>query len=268
MTEQTDGQEAGTEAEAVAETSQVETPSEATAEQPTETETSESADDAGEATEEPQKRVPWFQKRIDEVTRQKYEAQRESDYWRGVAEGRGQSNTPVQAEGPPKEDQFESYEDYEQARIDYAVEQRLRQEREVEQRTTVFRTYEERAAKLRETAPDFDSVVGDPSLKITPLMAEVIRESDIGPQVAYHLGTNRSEAERIASLPPHRQAAELGRIEARLTEQPKPAATLKPIPPAPPQTVGGLSAGLTKSLDEMSYAEFVKAREAEEKANN
>ena len=265
MTEETDGQEAGTEGEAIA--PEVETPSEETAEQPTETETSELADDAGEATEVPEKRVPWFQKRIDEVTRQKYEEQRRADYLQGQLDA---LTTPKQHQkaGPPQLEQFEDYEDYERARIEYTVEQRLAREREIEQRTTVLRTYEERAAKLRETNADFDSVVNDPSLKITPLMAEVIRESDVGPQVAYHLGTNRSEAERIASLPPHRQAAELGRIEARLTEQPKPAASPKPIPPAPPQTVGGLSAGLSKTLEQMSYAEFVKAREAEEKSNN
>jgi hypothetical protein len=268
MSEETDAPQGGAEAEANAEApTQVETPSDATAEQPTSADEAGLADDAGEAAEVPEKRVPWFQKRIDEVTRQKYEEQRRADYLQGQIDALTRG-APAQPEGPPKEDQFESYEDYEQARIDFAVEQRLKQARVEEQRTTVLRTYEERAAKLRETAPDFDSVVNDPTLKITPLMAEVIRESDCGPQVAYHLGTNRSEAERIASLPPHRQAAELGRLEARLTIQPKPAPALKPIPPAPPQTVTGVSAGLGKTHAEMSYAEFCAAREAEEKSNN
>jgi hypothetical protein len=268
MSDETDAPQGGAEPIVSHETLEpaVETPSATTTEQPAATESAETADDAGEVTEKP-KQVPWFQKRIDEVTRQKYEEQRRADYLQGQIDALTRG-APAQPEGPPKEDQFESYEDYEQARIDFAVEQRLKQARVEEQRTTVLRTYEERAAKLRETAPDFDSVVNDPTLKITPLMAEVIRESDCGPQVAYHLGTNRSEAERIASLPPHRQAAELGRLEARLTIQPKPAPTLKPIPPAPPQTVTGVSAGLGKTHAEMSYAEFCAAREAEEKSNN
>jgi hypothetical protein len=127
-----------------------------------------------------------------------------------------------------------------------------------------LQSYEQREAQARSAHPDFDSVVRDPSLPITPLMAEVIRESDLGPQVAYHLGTNRQEAARIASLSPARQAAELGRIEAALTKAP--VSSPKPIPPAPPQTVGGVSAGLAKSMSEMSYTEFVAAREAEEKS--
>lgn len=263
MNEETDGLEAASEATAASAeeaSAQVETTSEATAEQPTETETSELADDAGEATGVPEKRVPWFQKRIDEVTRQKYEAAREADYWRGVAEGRNPAATQAPAEGPPREDQFEDYQDFEQARIEYAVEQRLQTAREIEQRTAVHRSYEERAAKLRETADDYDTVVNDPTLKITTVMAEVIRESDVGPQVAYHLGTNRAEAERIASLPPHRQAAELGKLEVRLT-QPAKTPSNKPNPPAPGQTVSGISAGLTKSAEEMTFTEYRKARE-------
>jgi hypothetical protein len=81
MSEETDLQSEGAEG---VEPTAVETNSEATTEQPTGTETPEAADDAGEATEEPVKKVPWFQKRIDEVTAQKYEAQRQADYWRGI----------------------------------------------------------------------------------------------------------------------------------------------------------------------------------------
>ena len=269
MTEPTDGQEAAPEATAApAEEApaQVEdTTSEATAEAD-----GDDAPDGDEEhtadTSEPKKPAKGVQKRLDELTRRIHEERREKERLYALLE-RGIGNpatAPIaQPEGPPREDQFESYEDYEQARIDYAVEQRLRQAREEEQRSTVFRTYEERAAKLRETAPDFDSVVNDPTLNITPLMAEVIRESDLGPEVAYHLGTNRSEAERIASLPPHRQAAELGRLEARLTPVSQAAPTPKRTPPpAPPQTVAGISNGLNKAPEDMSMAEYVKARES------
>jgi hypothetical protein len=49
--------------------------------------------------------------------------------------------------------------------------------------------------------PDYDVVVRDPSLPITPLMADVIRESEKGPEIAYYLATNRSELAQIASRP-------------------------------------------------------------------
>jgi hypothetical protein len=99
MSEETDAPQGG--AEGVVAPEAVETNAEATTAQPTATESAELADDAGEATEEPVKKVPWFQKRIDEVTAQKYEAQRQADYWRGLAEGR----TPqTQAPSPSRMD--------------------------------------------------------------------------------------------------------------------------------------------------------------------
>jgi hypothetical protein len=262
MSEETDAPQGGTE---VVETSLVETPSEATTEQTTATETA-AEPDAGEETEEPVKKVPWFQKRINEVTAKVYEKEAEIAYWRGVAQGQPKPQPAQQQDGPPQLEQFETYEDYERANIAFVVEQRLAQERQQTQRQAALRTHQEREAAFRAVKPDFDAIVGDPTLSITPAMAEVIRESDLGPQVAYHLGNHRDEAARIASLSPQRQAAELGKIEAYLTKAPTSSA--KPIPPAPPQTVAGVSSGLSKPMTEMSYAEFVKMREAEEKTRN
>lgn len=264
MSEETDAPQGGTEAEAVADTSQAEAAegraSDNATEQDTGTDESGQADETGDTP----KRKPWWEKRFDELTAKRYEAEREAAYYRGLAEAGGRQQQPAAPEGPPREDQFESYEDYEQARIDYAVEQRLQKVRQEEQRSTVLRTYEERAAKLRETATDYDLVVNDPTLKITPVMADVIRESDVGPAVAYHLGTNRAEAERIAALPAHRQAAELGKLEARLSAAPEaPKAQTRNPPPAPPRTVSGLSAGLPKDPEDMSMSEYIANAKAE-----
>jgi hypothetical protein len=219
-------------------------------------------DDAG-ADGEPGKRVPWFQKRIDEVTRQKYDAQREAAYLRGLLEAAsGGQPARQQTSGPPAQEQFTSYEEYEQALIDYRVEQKLEQYQQNQQRETVARTFEERATKFRDGKPDFDAVVRDPSLRITPTMAEVIQASDLGPNIAYHLGTNRSEADRIAGLPPHLQAAALGRIEAAISAPP--AQAPKPIAPPPPQTVTGLAAGVGKTPETMSMSEYIEWRKGQQ----
>lgn len=258
MTEETDATETG----GAEESANVEETSEATTEQDTGTEETGQADDAGEETEEPPKRVPWFQKRIDEVTRQKYDAQREADYWRGLAEGRIQptQQQPQQQVGPPQLDQFDDYDSYEQAKISYHARQEaealLHQMAQQHQRHQLLSTYEQRENAARQSFPDYDNVVKDPTLPITPLMAEVIRESDVGPGVAYHLGTNRQEAQRIAALPLHRQAAELGRIEASLSQAPP--AQQRTAPNPPPKTVAGISAGINKNPADMSMAEYAK----------
>lgn len=248
MTDETDATvDGGSEATASAEVSnEVDTNAEDTAAQDTGTDDTGQADETGDTP----KRKPWWEKRFDELTAKRYDAEREAAYWRGIAEGRTpQQQTPEQV-APP--DRWEDPEGYDRWLIQKATEQFAQTNRQQQ----LLRTYEEREAAARQSHPDFDSVVRDPSLPITPTMAEVIRESDLGPEVAYHLGTNRQEASRIASLPPHMQAVALGKIEAALTKAPPaPAQTRTPAPP--PKTVGGISSGINKDPGEMSMAEYV-----------
>ena len=258
MSEETDAPQGGTEAEAIAETSTVESTSEATTEQPEAVaENAAPADDTGEEAEPP-KRTPWFQKRIDEVTAKKYEAEREAAYWRGIAEGRAPAQpTPQQPVTPP--DRWEDPEGYDRWLIEQA-KQEFQGEFKQQQRLS---TYGERVARFAESNPDYnDLVTTNRDLPITPNMANVIFESDLGPQVAYHLGKNPQEARRIAALPDYLQAAELGKLEVKLS-QPAPKAQPKTPPPPPPQTVSGLSAGLNKSPTDMTMAEYVEHMKAE-----
>lgn len=264
MEDETDGLSAAPEetvAPATEDSAQVEN------EQPEATTGDDDGDEHTADTSEPKKPAKGVQKRLDELTRRIHEERREKERLMSLLERgyspQGQPQQVAHTEGPPREDQFDDWDAYQAAVIDWRVEQRLAAREQSQQRESLLRTYEERAAKAKERLPDYDIVVTDPTLTITPLMAEVIRESDVGPEVAYHLGTNRSEAQRIAALPPHRQAAELGRLEARLSQAPAPApATPRNPPPAPPRTVSGVSAGLTKAPEEMSMAEYVAARAA------
>ncbi len=86
--------------------------------------------------------------------------------------------------------------------------------------------------------------------------AELVAASDLGPEVGYFLASNPAQAQRIAGLPPHRQGAEIARIEARLA----PAASMRRASQAPapvPTLSGGGSSPAIKSPQEMSTAEFV-----------
>jgi hypothetical protein len=69
-------------------------------------------------------------------------------------------------------------------------------------------------------------------------MADVIRASEIGPELAYHLGTNPSEASRIAKMSPYLQAKEIGRLEGKLLSEPparKTSSAPAPITPVRPK---------------------------------
>ena len=261
MSEETDAPEGGAEAivehETLDATPAVEVAiapnADDTAAQQTEAEETGQADDAGEEAEQP-KRVPWFQKRIDEVTAKKYEAEREAAYWRGIAEGKSPQQ-PAQPQAQEAPDRWDDPEGHDRWLIAQAKRELLTETQQV----TALQSFEERAAKVRQSKPDFDSVVGNPNLPVSETMWNVIRESDGGPEVFYHLGQNPQEARRIAALPDYRQAAELGKLEAKLSH-PAPAPAPRTPPPPPPQTVAGLSAGIAKAPEDMSMSEYIKWR--------
>lgn len=91
-----------------------------------------------------------------------------------------------------------------------------------------YEAFVDREDKFREDHEDYDAVTRADSLQITPDMAVIIQESELGPQIAYHLGKNPKEAARIAALKnPLAQVKEIGRIEARFE-----AEQATPNPPA------------------------------------
>jgi hypothetical protein len=114
----------------------------------------------------------------------------------------------------------------------------------------------EATAAFREKAPDFDAVAHNPSLAITPVMADAIRESSRGAEIAYYLGKNPAEASRIASLPPVSQATAIARLETRIED---PAASISKAP-QPVGTLSGRAGSGGKRLEDMSFEEYRRAR--------
>jgi hypothetical protein len=105
-------------------------------------------------------------------------------------------------------------------------------------------TFQARVDGFKERAPDWDQVARNPNLPVTPVMADAITDSNLGTQVSYWLGQNPHEAARIASLPPIRQVAEIGQLEARIgwgqvapktTSGPTPSRTISGTTSAPPE---------------------------------
>ena len=108
--------------------------------------------------------------------------------------------------------------------------------------------------EFRDRAPDYDQIVGNPNLTITPLMADAIKESDNGASVAYYLGKNPDEAARIARMSPVQQAAAIGRLEAKVTT---PAKRSTQAPP-PVKTVSGGTGTAAFDPDKSSMEDFYK----------
>ena len=211
------------------------------------------------------------EKRLSRERRKLERLEREQDIARAVQADRDQRSQPVHDDSPPQRENFESYEDYLEARSDWKVEQKLSeressiQERrmadEAEARVaTQIQEWQERAARAVEKYADFDEVVtNNDELPITVAMAQAIRGSDAGVDIAYHLGTHPDVAARIAKLNPASQVFELGRIAATL-----PAA--KPVSKAAPplDTVSGSRSQNRGDIydENISMAEYKKRREA------
>lgn len=70
---------------------------------------------------------------------------------------------------------------------------------------------------------DFDAVInGGLAPYLSDAMREEIAESDHGPEVAYWLGKNPAEAQRLSQLTPRALAREVVKLEAKVVAPPKP----------------------------------------------
>lgn len=138
-----------------------------------------------------------------------------------------------------------------------------RRESEAEVMKTTVRAFEKRKVAFLKDHPDYEDVAeanpedGGPS--ITLPMRDMIIADDDGPAIAYFLGQNPDESERIAALTPIQQVAALGRIAARLNA--KPSTPTKPSPINPLKTGSGNAT--RKSPDEESMDEYGARRTPE-----
>lgn len=171
---------------------------------------------------------------------------------------------PKAAVEPPSADQFASPEAYAEALAEQKAEELLRRREAERQRSEVLESYHEREEEIRSKYDDFEQVAYNPSLSITPVMAETIQASDIGPEVAYFLGSNPKEADRIARLQPFLQAKEIGKIEATLAANPpvkKTTSAPAPISPVTAKSSGQPAYDTTdpRSMKTMSTSEWIEA---------
>ena len=164
----------------------------------------------------------------------------------------------------PPVDQFESPEAYADALAYQKAEQLIAQRDQARQQSAILDAYHEQEEEARAKYDDFEQVAYNPKLSITDVMAESIRASDIGPEVAYYLGANPKEAERISRLAPIVQAKEIGRIEAKMASDPPVKRTTSapaPISPVTARSSGGPAYDTTdpRSTKTMTDSQWIEA---------
>lgn len=222
------------------------------------------------------------QGRIDELTKLRYDAERDRDYWRDMATrqpapAKQEAAKPEAPKPPPKLEDF-NYDEvaYQAALFEHvkgeaarAARDELQQERTREKEQAKRQTFKQRETDFAKANPDYFSVTRDPSLPFTRELVELAAESDKGPEVLLYLAKNREIADRIAELTPVQAARELGRLEAKFEKPPAPAPAPKPVSkaPPPPPTIEATDATPRVSTtsadsDKLSDDDWVKAERA------
>ena len=202
------------------------------------------------------------QARIDELTFKRREAEREAEYWRKKA---SEKEPPKPSnEGRPRQENYETVEDYEDALFDWRDKKReaeailTNQQKQMQVSISKFR---KNAAELKKVHADFDEVVESPVF--TDPMKKVLFDIDNGPLVAYHIAKNRDVAKRIQSLPPEMQVYEIGRLETQLLlAQKAKKTTTAPEPITPVGSTGAPEIEPSKMSTE-EWMEYEKNRELE-----
>lgn len=212
---------------------------------------------------------PGVQSRIDELTRARYEAEREAKFWREQAAKSPPPSTdapkPTKADYPDDEAYFEALADFkaEQKVQQFSQQTQAERAQEAQARQTAsqFALYQERVQQA--DLPDYAEVVGQSDVPAAPHVLESILDSDVGPQLAYHLAKHPDVAERLNAMTPVQAAREIGRLEAAVTgpatTQPTPPAKRTTTAPAPINPVRGGNGQFTKPVEAMSDAEWYVA---------
>jgi hypothetical protein len=177
---------------------------------------------------------------------------------------RERPKAPAAPAEPVSQDKIESVEAYAEALATQKAEQLLQQRELERQQAAVVESYHEKEEQARDKYDDFEQVAYNPSLKISTVMAQTIQASEIGPDIAYFLGSNPKEADRISRLSPFLQAKEIGKIEAKVAASPptkKPSSAPAPIQPVAARASGAPAYDTTdpRSIKAMSTSDWIAA---------
>ena len=205
------------------------------------------------------KQNPKLERRFSEITKQREEARKEAQQEREARQALEQrlaaleNNTqPKKAEfvdEKPQPSQFSDAFEYAEALAEYTADKRISemkqqeaQAKEAEQRQKVITQWTAKVESAKQSLPDFDDIVASSDVVVNDDIRDAILESDVGPQILYHLAENDEVAKKIAGLSPKQALREIGKLEARFEAKPeaeKPAPIVRSKAPAPIQPIRG-----------------------------
>jgi hypothetical protein len=210
--------------------------------------------------EEKPKANPKLERRFSEITKQREEARKEAQQERQAREAlearlaaleRQPAPQAPKVDEEPQPSQFNDAFEYAKALAEYTADKRIGEMRkqdaeakEAQERQKVIDQWANKVQQAKASLPDFDDIVASSDVVVNDDIRDAILESDVGPQILYHLAENDDVAKKIAGLSPKQALREIGKLEARFEvkeTKPETAPITRSKAPAPIQPLRGSS---------------------------
>lgn len=247
-----------------------------------EAESEPEAEDEAQVTDKP-KQNPKLEKRFSELTKRAKQAEADKANLEARLQELESRQTPApQQVDPviekPQASQFNDAFEYAEALAEWSAEKALEQrdiqeqQRKVdEQRNEVIKSWSAKLESAKADLPDFDEMVASSNVQVRDEVRDAILESDVGPQILYHLASDDDYANKLAAMPTNKALKELGKLEVQFErkeapiEKSEPVARSKAPAPIKPITAGkGTSDVLIDGNGAFhgTYAQWKSARQA------
>lgn len=208
---------------------------------------------------------------MDRLRTEKEQAEREAEDLRKRLQESGGTADPA-----PKREDYQDYDEWQADLAAHRVMSRLSakeraslegqsKEREAalkalsaQEQQALAQQWADQETDARTRYADYDAVARNPSLPITEAMVQVMSASEMGPDIAYYLGSNPAETARIAQMQPLEMARYMGRIEAQVSLPRANKQTQAPDPVSPVRP----KAKASKDPANMSMDEYIAARKS------
>ena len=237
---------------------------------PTEPPTEEAKADEVETPADEKK---FTQKELDEIIQKrivKEAARAERRALKVYAEKLERMSQPAQQQEPqrsdngkPTSDQYRNVDDYVEALTEWKLGQKEAESKRASEQaqskqllTKVEKVYAEAEKISGFDRASFDAMFDELPKDAQTNIAMTILESDIPGKILAHLHANPDVAEKLAELSPTRQAAEIGKLEAKLST----VSVTKSKAPAPISPIGSRGGSASGDLARMSMEDYVAAR--------
>ena len=229
-----------------------------------------------EKEQEEKPKNPKLERRFSEITKQREEARKEAqrereqrlELERKIAELQQQAPKAPVADVEPQPSQFQDAFEYAKALAEYTADKRIEEMRKQEaeakiaqERQKVIDSWAQRVQAAKAEMPDFDEMVASSEVVVSDAVRDSILESDVGPQILYHLAENEELARKISGMSDRAAVKELGKLEARFEKKPeevKPVVKSKAPPPATPIKANAGVADMPMDSDGKFYGSYAQ----------